>query len=215
MINRTNINNEAAACWDKLVKDARLCNTPISQMSNRAYKPVKREFSMSEDKANEHVSDVMMTFLEKSDDKVADIVSGNGDIYNYLRKCVMMSVMSARSSVNYKKKVEKNSFSYDANLKTDDDGRTILDLLEAPVDCYTAFNLLEIVDEALVGQEELDVYIFNKVHRDGVNLKTLIKNEDLGVSYQTAIRIRKSMLKIVMIYCSSDSVKARVKHILS
>jgi hypothetical protein len=213
--NRKAVNEEAALCWDKLVKDARLSNTPISQMSNRAYKPVKREFSMPEDKALEHVSDVMMTFLEKSDEKVERIVSGDGDVYNYLRKCVMMSVMSTRSSVNYKKLGERITDSYDAPLKSDEDGRTILDLLQAPVDCYTSFNLLEIIEEALVGQSKEDIYVFNRTCRDDIKVTEFIKEKGIDMSYQTALRIKHHMTKIVMIYCSTEEVQERVKEILS
>ena len=105
-MNRDEINKEAASHWDYLVKTAELTNTPISLMSDRTYKARKSEYAMPKGLAEEHVSDVLCTFLEKSDDKIAKIVSGTGNVKHYLTKCVMMSVMSVRSSVNYKKKAE-------------------------------------------------------------------------------------------------------------
>tara|TARA_R110002126_G_scaffold289216_1_gene443811 strand:- start:193 stop:852 length:660 start_codon:yes stop_codon:yes gene_type:complete len=213
--NRAAINTEAGNLWNHLRKTASLVNTPVNLMGSRSFKASKREFSLSDDVADKHVSDVLMAFLEKSDEKVKKIISGKGNVKHYLTKCVMTSVMSARSSQNYLKKVDKNSFSLDAPLTADEEGSTFLDYLSAPIEEGVKSELLSIVDEALIGQNELDVYIFSRITRDGVLATNLMNESRVEYGYQKILTVKNHMLKVVLIYVATPEIKERVRQILS
>jgi hypothetical protein len=213
-MNRDEINKEAASHWDYLVKTAELTNTPISLMSDRTYKARKSEYSMPKGLAEEHVSDVLCTFLEKSDERVAKIVSGTGNVKHYLTKCVMISVMSVRSSVNYKKKAELNTVLYDSltdrflEIQSNDEYDT------------TNNELMDIVEEALETLTEQERLLYNEVKVKGSRATQLTKKDmdylvEYVSSYQTNLRIINHAHKKVLIYMQIPSVAKRIKTILN
>jgi len=212
-MNRDDINKEAASHWDYLVKTAMLTNTPVSLMSDRSYKSRKSEYQMPKGLAEEHVSDILSTFLEKADSRVADIVSGTGDVKHYLTKAVMISVMSNRSNVNYKKKAELNTVLYDSlvdnflNLQSEDDYDN------------TNNDLLNIVDEALDTLSEQERLLYTEVKIKGSRASHLTKKDidylvEYVSSYQTNLRIINHAHKKVLIYMQIPSVAKRVETIL-
>tara|TARA_R110002126_G_scaffold185679_2_gene334199 strand:- start:230 stop:883 length:654 start_codon:yes stop_codon:yes gene_type:complete len=212
---RSDINEQAGRLWDHLKKTAKLVNTPVNLMSSRTYKAKKREFSIPDDVAELHVSDVLATFLEKSDEKVEKIISGDGDIKHYLTKCVMTSVMSVRSAVNYKKLGDRITDSLDAPLGTDDDGGTFLDYLASPIEDGVKKELLSIVHEGLIGQSESDLYIFERLCFDGIKCTELVKEDRVEHGYQKCLTIRNHLMKIILIYVATPEIKERVRQILS
>tara|TARA_R110002050_G_scaffold24443_2_gene65449 strand:- start:2098 stop:2730 length:633 start_codon:yes stop_codon:yes gene_type:complete len=207
-MNRIDINKEAASYWDYLVETAQKTNTPIKNMGDRSVKNKMRgKKHISLDKAELYVSDVYAQFLEKSDDQVAKIVEGNGDVKHYLTKAVMISVMSPRSSQNYKRKVESNVVSYD-NLAEDFD--FINKIIDEGSDEYD-LGISKIWDDAInsLGWYEKTLFIKNRIERE--TLTDIADKYKLGRNklWQT---IKDAENKIV-IYINSSVIQERIKNL--
>ena len=212
-MNRNEINKEASLYWDYLVDTAMMTNTPISKMSDRSVKNkmIGKKY-IPKDKAELYVSDVYAQFLEKTDEQVSKIVSGDGDIKHYLTKAVMISVMSPRSAPNYMRKSELNTVSYD-NINEDFD---FINNIVAPLDGSSINDFIcSIIDEALllVDEDSRDIYI--QRYRFGVNLsaqyRCRVESSKDHNAYQTMWRKLKHTVRMVKIYMSSPEVSLRIE----
>ena len=125
-----------------------------------------------------------------------------------------MSVMSVRSSVNYKKKSEANTVLYDSLV---DDFMNIQ--IEPDYDT-TNNDLMNIVDEAIGTLTEQERILYNEVKVKGSRATHLTKKDmdylvDYVSSYQTNLRIINHAHKKVLIYMQIPSVAKRIKTILN
>jgi len=207
-MNRNEINKEASLHWDYLVDTAMMTNTPISKMADRSVKNkmIGKKY-MPKDKAELYVSDVYAQFLEKTDEQVAKIVSGDGDIKHYLTKAVMISVMSPRSSQNYVKKTQLNTVSYD-NL--DEDFDFINTIKDNASDEYK-IGISQIWDDAINSLDwySKTLFIKNRIERE--TLTEISSKYKLGRNklWQT---IKDAELRIVA-YINSDDVQEQIKQL--
>jgi len=207
-MNRNEINKEASLHWDYLVETAMMTNTPISKMADRSVKNkmIGKKY-MPKDKAELYVSDVYAQFLEKTDEQVTKIVSGDGDIKHYLTKAVMVSVMSPRSSQNYVKKTQLNTVSYD-NL--DEDFDFINTIKDNASDEYK-IGISKIWDDAINSLDwySKTLFIKNRIERE--TLTEISSKYKLGRNklWQT---IKDAELRIVA-YINSDDVQEQIKQL--
>jgi len=207
-MNRNEINKEASLHWDYLVDTAMMTNTPISKMSDRSVKNkmIGKKY-IPKDKAELYVSDVYAQFLEKTDEQVAKIVSGDGDIKHYLTKAVMISVMSPRSSQNYVKKTQLNTVSYD-NLDEDFD---FINTIKDNVSDEYKIGISKIWDDAINSLDwySKTLFIKNRIERE--TLTEISSKYKLGRNklWQT---IKDAELRIVA-YINSDDVQEQIKQL--
>ena len=213
-MNRNNINEEAARDWDHLVKTAMLVKVTRSQIKLGINNGGSRVRFLSRDEAELHVSDLMITFLSYSDERVAEIIN-KGSVKSYLTKSVMFMVADSKSSQNYKKKIDKATVSYD-NLDEDFDFiNTIIasDEYNGNVD-----KISSIVDEALENVSDSAKRIYVRKYRLGVSVLKQYKYTDSesikDQCYQTMIRELSHAVKMVKIYLSKPDVSRRIKSIM-
>lgn len=207
-MNRNEINREASLHWEYLVDTAMMTNTPISKMSDRSVKnKMLGKKYMPKDKAELYVSDVYAQFLEKTDEQVAKIVSGDGDIKHYLTKAVMISVMSPRSSQNYIKKTQLNTVSYD-NLDEDFD---FLNTIKDNASDEYKIGISQIWDDAINSLDwySKTLFIKNRIERE--TLTEISSKYKLGRNklWQT---IKDAELRIVD-YINSDRIQQQIKQL--
>ena len=216
--NRSKINEEACSYWDYYIKTAQLTNTSIKNMSNRSIKnSTAGKKYMTKERA-----DLLASFLEYSDERVAKIVSGNGNIKHYLTKSLMVSVMSPRSSQNYKRLADRSTVSYD-NLDDDFDftNTVIADEYDGTHD-----ELSAIVDEALENVDEASRIVYINRYRFGISVLQQYNfsvDEDFTVrslpdpnrkAYQTHAKDLRHTIKMIKIYMAQPHIKARIEQIL-
>jgi len=207
-MNRKAINKEASLYWDYLVDTAMMTNTPISKMADRSVKnKMLGKKYMPKDKAELYVSDVYAQFLEKTDEQVAKIVSGDGDIKHYLTKAVMISVMSPRSSQNYVKKTQLNTVSYDS---LDEDFDFINTIKDYESDDYK-IGISKIWDDAINSLDwySKTLFIKNRIERE--TLTEISSKYKLGRNklWQT---IKDAELRVIA-YINSDRVQQQIKQL--
>jgi len=206
-MNRNEINREAASCWDYLVETASKTNTSIKSMSDRSVKnSMLGKKHISKEKAEMYVSDVYAQFLEKSDDQVAKIISGDGNVKHYLTKAVMISVMSPRSSQNYKKKSDLNTVGFDDMIDFD----VIKSIAYEGSDEYQ-IGISNIWNDAInsLGWYEKTLFVKNRIERE--TLTEISSKYRLGRNklWQT---IKEAELDIAK-YINSTEIQTKIKEL--
>mgnify|MGYP003678298285 CR=1 FL=1 len=152
---RQKYNNEAASHYELYLTTARL-STPASLKGNRVAKGTAKDYTgkrfITESQAMEIVSEVMICWMEKSDDKVQAIVDNtSGSIKNYINKAVSVMATSWKSSYNYKTQKDYATKSYDEIISDHD-----RDCDESRAEWMTDENLRDIDAIEYAEQEEYE-----------------------------------------------------------